>query len=250
MAIDVHCHLQDFDESYIKSLLKQKSVYPIISGYSESSNKRAYELHKKYSIPFYVGIAPQVVINEQFSFSSIKKFLDDAVAIGEVGLDYKWAKTDEERKKQKDAFIKFLDLAHTFKLPLVIHCRNAYTELIELLKEYGNKQPILMHSFFGTTLHATLLSSNWKVLFSINTVKTKDKKAVIRRFGINFFVTETDCPYIDKNPEMVYKSISMISEEKNMDERKVEELTMKNAIEFFKLEKEKIKDYCINNASS
>ncbi|MEM4296058.1 MAG: TatD family hydrolase [Candidatus Anstonellales archaeon] len=245
MAVDVHCHLQDLDESYVERLSRQRTVFPIIAGYSESSNKKAFELSKKYGFPFYAGIAPQVAIKETFSMAKIKKLLEYAVALGEIGLDYKWAKNEQDKKRQKDVFIKLLDLAHTLDLPVVIHCRNAYNELIDLLKEYGNKMPLMMHSFFGTTLHATLLLE-WNVLFSINTVKTKDKKSVIARLPMKFFVTETDCPYIDKNPEMIYKSLSLISETKGLKDLEVEKETTKNAISFFNLKNNDIYKYRIS----
>jgi TatD DNase family protein len=235
VAIDVHCHLQDLDESYVQRFLKQKTVFPIVAGYSEWSNKKAFEMSKKYNVPFYAGIAPQVALKETFSMRTLKKILENAVALGEVGLDYKWAKNDKDKEKQKEIFIKLLDLAHTLNLPVVIHCRNAYNELIEMLKEYGNKMPLLMHSYFGTPLQATLLLER-DVLFSINTVKTKDKKSTVSRLPIKYFVTETDCPYIDKNPEMVYKSINIIAETKGLKDKDIEKETTKNAIRFFKLE--------------
>jgi len=246
VAVDVHCHLQDLDEEYLQRLKRQKAVFPIISGYSEWSNKKAFEISKNYGFPFYVGIAPQVAIKETFSIATLKKLLENAIALGEIGLDYKWAKNEKDKQRQKDVFLKLLDLAHTLDLPVVIHCRNAYNELIQMLKDYGNKQPLLMHSFFGTTLHAKLLLEWKSVLFSINTVKTKDKKSVISRFPIKYFVTETDCPYIDKNPEMIYKSISLISESKGMKDIDVEKETTKNAMGFFNLKDKEIEKYRIS----
>ena len=57
------------------------------------------------------------------------------VAIGEIGLDYYWEKDLQRRELQRQAFIKQIQMANTFKLPIVIHTREAVMDTLEILKE-------------------------------------------------------------------------------------------------------------------
>jgi TatD DNase family protein len=82
------------------------------------------------------------------------------VAIGECGLDYFHVKDEESKKKQKEAFVKQIELAHEVKKPLMIHCRSAFPELIEILsmnRGLLNALPGIIHFFSGTADEAKKL---------------------------------------------------------------------------------------------
>lgn len=66
------------------------------------------------------------------------------VAIGEIGLDYYWEKDEERRKLQQIAFIKQINMANEFELPIVIHTREAVMDTLEILK----KHTVLKEEYF------------------------------------------------------------------------------------------------------
>ena len=74
---------------------------------------------------------------------------ENVIAIGEIGLDYYWHKADEERKHQTDIFLAQIDIANRLNLPIVIHCRDAYTEILTTLKTVKTLPKGLMHCYGG-----------------------------------------------------------------------------------------------------
>ena len=94
---------------------------------------------------------------EEFDYEYYKKLAENAkvVAIGECGLDYYRATSDkqqETREKQKKAFVAQIQLAHEVEKPLMIHCRNAFADLIAILTERRGHLPApfgIIHFFTG-----------------------------------------------------------------------------------------------------
>ncbi len=241
MAIDAHIHLQDFPKfigrEAFNSALKQRQVFPIIVGYSHASNVAAYELASTHNLPYVLGIAPQTVVDEGLenfeewlNFVSAKK----PSAIGEIGLDYKWADTDERKKQQLKAFEVQMALAERLSLPIVLHCRRCCDDLVTTIKDFGFYGRIMFHSFSCKVKHVEALADN-RPLISLNTWKSKEKKKAIQHFGIERFTTETDAPYIAKSPLEVKAVIEEIASIKGLPEKEVELKTTENAARFFKL---------------
>ncbi|RME79650.1 MAG: TatD family deoxyribonuclease [Methanobacteriota archaeon] len=248
MAVDSHCHLQDFPSKKRSEILSSKEVYPIVTGYSFSSNKKAVDVSEEYNLAKVLGIAPQTVIKEkpdlELWIEHIKKSRPNA--IGEVGLDYKWATTPEQREEQKEALSQFIDLAASMNKPLVIHCRDAYDDLIDMIQEHRYDGKLMMHSYFGTYEQAEKLSSLAETLFSINTIRTKEKKKLLSFYDISHFVVETDSPYIARDPREVKEAITYIAAIKDMDFTTVEEQTAINAASFFSIKREDVLSYKFN----
>ena len=170
--IDTHCHLDfpDFDrdrEEVIKRA-REGGVEKIINiGCNLERAKKSLEIANKYDFVFAtIGLHPQEADsgNEKF-FAEIEKFLKEpkVVAIGECGLEYQSQisnlktqnynsnlKTIQE--KQEEVFKRQIELAIKFDKPLIIHCRNAFGEVLEILKKEKEKNPVLrgvMHFFSG-----------------------------------------------------------------------------------------------------
>ena len=148
MIIDTHSHLSfkayntDRDEVIKRNL--ENGVVCIDVGTDYNSSKKAVELAKKYeNIYASVGMHPEVV-DEEFDK---EKYIELAkskkiVAIGEIGLDYKF-----KNEGQKKLFIEQLELAKELNLPVIIHCRAAHNDVLEILKNY--KLSGVIHCFTG-----------------------------------------------------------------------------------------------------
>ena len=143
MFIDTHCHLsvEDYDDidEVINDNRKAGIEKIIISGCTKESIIESLELSKKYDDIFVtIGYHPseaKIILNSDIS--ALEKHLidDKVVGIGEIGLDYHYGKDDIDL--QKELFKKQLDLAIKYKLPVVIHSRDATLDTINILKEYG-----------------------------------------------------------------------------------------------------------------
>jgi TatD DNase family protein len=136
-------------------------------------------------------------------------------AIGECGLDYFHFDATEEKevqvKKQKAAFLAQIQLSHEIKRPLMIHCRNAFSDLIQMLKDHSpllNDSPGVIHFFTGTGEDAKqLLDLGFSFTFggAVTFPPRKGKSAgdydeVIKMIPIDHILSETDAPYVSPVP--------------------------------------------------
>ena len=151
MLVDVHAHLHfkefenDLDE--VIGRARNAGVTTIInSGTSSPSNKLSLELSKKYDIvkPSF-GLYPieALSLNVEKELEYIKKNKNNIIAIGEVGLDYQ---ESEDRKMQKEIFIKIIELAEKIKKPLILHTRKAEADVLEILESAKIKN-VILHCF-------------------------------------------------------------------------------------------------------
>ena len=122
--------------------------------------------------------------------------------IGEVGLDLYWDKT--YKKEQMQAFEIQIEWALEHDLPLVVHCREAYPELFEVLAPYKNTGLRgIFHSFTGTEEEAARLLEYTGFLLGINGVVTFKKSvlpSVLPHVPLGRIVLETDSPYLAPVP--------------------------------------------------
>ncbi len=137
------------------------------------------------------------------------------IAIGECGLDYGSGDhvltNQAEKDKQKEAFAAHIEIAREIKKPLMIHCRNAFSDLIEILIEHGyphETESGVIHFFTGTEEDAKKFidlgfsfTFGGVVTFPPRKNKTEgDYDAVIRSIPIDRILSETDAPYVAPMP--------------------------------------------------
>lgn len=122
-------------------------------------------------------------------------------AVGEIGIDLFWDKT--HLKEQQIAFRKQIQLAKQYKLPIVIHCRNAFDEIFQILEE--EKSPELFgifHCFTGTYEQALqAISYNMKLgIGGVVTFKNGKIDQFLSKIELKHLVLETDSPYLAPIP--------------------------------------------------
>ncbi len=229
--VDSHCHLFD-----IKNYTPQKDLVTVSSGYSHSTNVKNVELSQKLKIPFSLGIAPQSVIGDR-DLSKLDEWADfirksRPNAIGEIGLDYHWAKNEEDIKKEELVFGKMLDLAVEMQLPVVIHGRKATSDILDVFKMREFDLPIMMHFFAGNVSQAKWVAER-DGFISIPPLHAKERRNVIKEIPIESLLVESDAPYVVRRPEQVKDAVSYIAEVKGLDFDIVAGQTTKNAHSFF-----------------
>jgi TatD DNase family protein len=172
--------------------------------------------------------------------SLTRKYSNEIVAIGEVGLDYHWIKDPQGRKNQEPLFEMFIKLATELELPIVIHSRKAEAEATEILEKNfsGN---VLMHCFDGPPNVAKRVADNgWYITLPANFGKYRNRTDAAKIIPIEQILLETDGPYLSPTPDrnepanIVYgvESLSGILDLSNED---VAQSTTQNALRFYSL---------------
>lgn len=249
MIFDTHTHLNDkkFCDYDIATLLKGVDGV-IVASCDIDSNYTGLELANKYPNIFTtLGIHPH---DSKTYNDGIERFLINnynnpkVVAIGEIGLDYYYNFSDKET--QKKIFIRQLQLANQFKLPVVFHIRDAMGDFIEILNNNKNllNNGGVVHSYSGSVETAKELIKLGMYL-SFNGIITfkNSKKAVevIKEIPLNNILIETDCPYLTPEPYRgqinlpmyVVKVAEKIAEIKNISKEEVLNVTYQNAQKVF-----------------
>lgn len=234
--VDSHCHLYD-----LKDYEVPEDIVPVVVGYSHSSNRKAYETAKARGLPFVLGIAPQTAIRSDISrLEEWKGFIRECRpnAIGEVGLDFKWATTREDLAKERLVFRAMVELAKELDAPLVIHSRNNPLEnevpvdaIGEILGSISG-MPFLMHFFSGTAEQAAKVIAMGGYI-SMTHFRSKERRKVINITPLDKLLVESDSPFVGRTPDVVREAVAYIAEVKGLGQEEVADATAANAARFF-----------------
>ena len=248
--IDSHAHLtsEEFDQDrlFILRDLSNFFVEAVVNPGTNLANSKANIALAKDFDNFYaqVGIHPSDVEEMgENDLAEIEKLAKDAVAIGEIGLDYYW--TTETKDLQKEVFIKQLEMARRLDLPVVIHNRDATEDIMEILKDYTDLK-VQIHCF--STDEKTLKTyMDWGFYISLGGVVTyKDglnEKQAAAIVPLDRLMLETDSPYLTpktfrglrNDPRRIIEVAQKIAEIRGQKLSTIAKWTSKNAKEFFNL---------------
>lgn len=249
---DSHAHLAD--EIYSTNLAqiiqnaKSFGVEKILCvGDSEKNSKRSIEIARQHSgVYAAVGVHPHDINNYNARVEkSLKVWSDDpkVLAIGEIGLDY--YRMTNSRSLQIEAFIRQLDVAVEVKKPVVLHCRDAYEDMLEILKDKHGLKGVI-HCFSSNTEDALkFIEMGYYIgITGIITFKNSRKLVdVVKSVPIENLLIETDCPYLAPEPNRGAKNepanvvyvARAIAQIKNMTYEDVANTTTYNARHLFNL---------------
>ena len=259
---DSHAHYNDekFNEDreeLITEIYKSGVTKLINAGYSLESSKYALEIAKRYDWIYTIsGISPndipegmeelQKQLEELVNFIENEKNTNKIVGIGEIGLDYYWEKDDLKRNTQKEAFIKQIEIANKFNLPIVIHTRDAVMDTLEILKKY----PVAKRGVFHCCpLNRELVKEALKLEFYISfagpiTFKnSKNASEIINMVPLDKILIETDSPYLSPEPNRGKRNDSRnvkymaekIASVKNISLEEIARITYENACKIFSI---------------
>ena len=197
---DTHAHLfkEYYTEEEIEKIASSFNGYIIVSGTDDNSNREILNL-KYENIYITLGIHPEDALNYKDSdIDFIVNNLNNSkvVGIGEIGLDYHYGK--ENRDKQIELFVKQLDIARKYNLPVIIHSRDAINDTINILKNYKDLKKIL-HCYSGSLESARELIK-LDTYFGVGGVLTFKNSTnlvqTIKEIPLDRIVIETDSPYL------------------------------------------------------
>ncbi|MHB8651650.1 MAG: TatD family hydrolase [Minisyncoccota bacterium] len=211
---DVHAHINDvqFDGDRIQTIKRmgEERVAAIIVGTDRRSSQLSCQM-----APFYenlyaaAGIHPTDNPEEIFREEYFRELLSAprTVAMGECGLDYLRADADDadERARQKKLFEAQLELAVSCDKPLMIHCRNAHQDMLEILVSkksvYGDRLRGAVHFFTANQdIARRYLEIGFFISFSGVVTFAREYDDAIRFAPLDRILSETDCPYVAPVP--------------------------------------------------
>ncbi|NCU42476.1 MAG: TatD family deoxyribonuclease, partial [Candidatus Moranbacteria bacterium] len=226
--IDTHAHIHDalFDKDRREVIVRAQRAgitKMITIGTSVRESRDALLLAKQYADILYATVAvhpheysklPSLELQNQW-MQEIEMMAQEEIVrgIGECGLDYhsfgQITITNEQKEAQKRGFIDHIRLAEKVKKPLIIHARDSYEDVFEMVSFYGKNIPhILLHCYQGDReITKKFLEGISNIFFSFSGSitylvkksigKTKnDPREVIREIPLERILLETDCPYL------------------------------------------------------
>ena len=278
MYFDSHAHVnfnaykEDGEEVLKKAL--DEGVFVVNVGSQYSTSQRAIEYAQKFETGVWaiIGIHPihlnkktvHIDSEELDSVLEIKangedynaeKYLELAknekvVAIGEVGLDYHHFEDGEKnveglKEKQKEVLIKFIELANLVNKPVMLHCWDAYDDLLKILEKHPVNKKGIIHSFIGSYKTANkFIELDYKI--GLNGIVTYGESydRLIKEIDLTNIVIETDCPYLTPRPlekekrnEPVFVKLvaEKIANVKEISIKEVARITTENAKKIFNI---------------
>ncbi|KAF0092374.1 MAG: TatD DNase family protein [Fusobacteria bacterium] len=209
--IDSHCHLNDpklfADLDGVLERARSVGVELfIVPGYDLVSSEKAVSIATSNDgVYALVGIHPHdaSIYNDEMEHR-LEELLsnDKVVGLGEIGLDYHY--DNSPREKQREVFIKQLELAKKIGKPVVIHSRDAFLETFEIIRDHGKGLSGVFHCFSGSYESAMRVIKELGFYISIAGPVTfknaKEPLEVASRIPLEYLMIETDCPYLAPQP--------------------------------------------------
>ena len=248
MFTDTHTHLyaQEFNldrTQLIEKAIKNGVTKFYLPNIDSTSINGMIELTKQFPTNFFamMGLHPCSVsenVNEELAIVNTWLQTQKFSGIGEIGIDLYWDKTFITQQQQ--AFETQIKWALQYNYPIVIHCRNAFNEIYEILKTFKQLPKAIFHCFSGTIeeAHKIIDLGNFKLgIGGVVTFKNSGLDKVVEQIDLQYLVLETDAPYLapvpfrGKRNEPIYilEVAKKIAEIKQISISKVAEATTVNA---------------------
>ena len=249
---DTHTHLysEAFDDDrneMIQRAIDAKVSRFFIPAIDSTYTNAMLQLEANYpdNIHLMMGLHPtHVKTDYEKELTHVEEMLAQRkfVAIGEIGIDLYWDKSTLDI--QKKAFKHQIQLAKRYELPIVIHCRDAFDEIFEVLEDEKSDNLFgIFHCFTGTLEHARkAISYNMKLgIGGVVTFKNGKIDQFMNQIELKHIVLETDSPYLAPKPyrgkrnesSYILKVLERLSEVYNVSQEKIAEITTQNSKEIF-----------------
>ena len=257
MFIDTHTHLyaeefKDDRKEVVEKAIKSGVEKLLLPNIDVESIEGMHQLVEQYPDNCYamMGLHPGYVKEDwEAQLKTIEENLfahpEKYIAVGEIGMDLYWDKTFQEQ--QALVFRKQVDWAKALKLPIVIHARDAFDEIFEILDEINTPELSgIFHCFTGNLEQAKHILSygNFKLgIGGVLTYKKAEIDKVIENIDLKNLVLETDAPYLPPVPfrgkrnesSYILHIAEKLADVYGVSLKTIEEQTTQNALELFKL---------------
>ena len=254
MLVDSHAHVQldNYipDRDAVLARARNAGVHTIlVIGFDLQTSRDAIDLAESHAgLYATVGLHPHDAKDfEEETLNTFREFASRSkvIALGEMGLDY--YRNLSPKSVQKTAFERQLDLAEELDLPVVIHNREAYHDILPILKARQGRVRGVMHCFSGdadTMRHTLDLGFSVGIGGPVTYRKSADLQAVAREVPADHLLVETDCPWLApqfrrgkrNEPAYVRSTAEKIAELRGISLEEVAEMTTRNFERLFRVE--------------
>jgi TatD DNase family protein len=254
MAIyETHCHLnhEQFDADYalvVERALTANIRRLLVVSYDMPSSRRALSLSLSLPNVFAaIGIHPDDAGSWSDSAKDeltglFRSHPKNIIAWGEIGLDYHW--NTHDHAVQKRVFVEQLAAARELDLPVIIHCRDAYDDTLDILEGFGASRSVVVHCFTGTVDQArrAVALGCYIGLGGVLTYKNAaNVRAIAEEIPLARILLETDSPYLapqqwrGKRNEPAYLTAvaAKLAELRGLSVDEIESTTWQNATTLF-----------------
>lgn len=250
---DTHTHLysEQFDDDRVEVIERALAAGVtrfFIPAIDSSYTKSMYALESRYPNNMFLmtGLHPSHVKADYLDeLAHIKEQLNsrEFVAIGEIGIDLYWDRST--LKLQQEMFKLQIQLAKQYRLPVVIHCRDAFDEVFQILEEEkGSELFGIFHCFTGNLEQAQkAISFNMKLgIGGVVTFKNGKIDQFLKQISLDHIVLETDAPYLAPVPyrgkrnesSYILNVLEKLSDIYSMSSNEIASITTKNSKSIFK----------------
>ncbi len=247
---DVHCHLEDpsFDvdrEEVITRAVRAGVLRMVTSPLGRDQVLRSLKIFSKNEhVLISAGMDPREFISKPKAselISLVRKIGDMIVAIGEVGLDYKIARTEAERAIQREVFREFIRLADSVNKPLVVHSRWAQRPVLRVLDEMYAVD-VILHSFGGNETDVKFAAErDWFMSVPTSITYSANIRKVAKLVPDELLLLETDSPvmsphrYGRNEPANLIISAIEIASIRGISTDELSDLTFSNSCKAYKV---------------
>lgn len=199
--VDAHTHpLKEYYEDcdLVVKKANQKGIkIMMVTGCNEKENNEVIEFCKKHDFTFpVIGIHPNESNGKIDGQTIENQITPDVKAIGEIGLDYYYE--GYNKNIQLDSFQAQIEVAKKHKIPVVVHMRDSFEDLYEIIKKYHKDVTFMIHTYSGDLDWAKKFYDLGCYFSFSGTVTYKNQKLieVVQWLPLERILTETDAPYL------------------------------------------------------
>ncbi len=252
MIFDTHAHYYDkaFDpdrEELLASLPGRGVELALCPGCDLESSRAAVALAERYPFlyaavglhPEDLGAAVPADLDQVRALAAHPK----VKAIGEIGLDYYWVKTPEERARSRDFFDAQLSLAEALSLPAVVHDRDAHKDCMDIVRAHPGCRGVFHCCALSLEDAKAAVSMGWMLSFTGNITFANARRApeVVKWAPLDRIMLETDAPYMAPVPHrgercdstLIPLTAATVAQLKGLTVEEVLQATMENGRRFF-----------------
>ena len=254
MIFDTHAHYNDdafdADRDALLSALPEKGVALVVCpGCDLESSRQCVDLAERYDYIYAAGgFHPANLAGaSRTDLDQIRTLAAHprVKAIGEVGLDYYWVKSPEDRAFSRDFFDAQLSLAEELDLPVIVHDREARHDCLEVVRAHPKARGVY-HCYSGSLEDAkVLVSLGWMISFTGTITYKNARKAleVVEWLPMDRIMIETDSPYLTPEPfrgkrndsSRVHLVAEKIAQIKGLEPDEAARITLENGKRFFRI---------------
>ncbi len=245
---DSHCHLEDpaFDgdrDEVIRRAADLGMVGAVTSPLGREEVERSLSLFSGSELVLVsAGLDP-----EDFSDPEeveklaelIEERAGEIVAVGEVGLDYRVARSTAERERQKESFSRLIRLAEDLDKPVVVHSLWSQRPALRVLDSRGATR-VVLHAFGGTDADVRFAADRgWMISVATNVVRSPNVRRVALASPLDNLVLESDSPVLAPDPGRrnepanIISSLKYVAGLKGVDPQELAEITTENSLRVY-----------------